>query len=874
MFPIGIVTFLYSDIEGSTPLWERVPQDMQAAVAQHHAILRQAVERNQGIIFDTEGDSFKVAFQLAQQALYAAIEAQRSLLAASWPPGTGPLRVRMGLHTGAAAQKDSPGAGLHGGAYTPSHTLNRTARVMSAGHGGQILLSQETANLVERDLPESIALKDMGEHHLKGLARREHLYQVVTPDLPSDFPPLVTLITHPHNLPLQLTSFIGREIDLASVCEQLRQPSVRLLTLTGVGGTGKTRLAMRIGQKLLEDYPDGVFFVNLAPVHEPALVISAIAQAFSLHEIPSRTLIEVLKEFLAKKVMLLILDNFEQVLEAGPEVLNLLVAAPSIKLLVTSRTLLRLTGEVDYPLQPLQSPSSPVLEALVENEAMLLFVERARAVSPDFHLTPTNAPTVAEICRRLDGLPLAIELAAPRLRLLSPAQMLKQLQHSLDLLVGGSRDAPARHQTMRAAIEWSYSLLSEVEKRLFHRLGVFGGGCTLSAATAVCEAVDADFPDRKIDVLGGIEALLDQNLLRRSEQDGDTRFWMYETIREYALEQLESCTENQAVHQAYARYFIREEIMDNYYLKELEIDNLRSVLRWSIDSGDVAPGLILGSDFHLWMSHGAAEARGWLKELLASPAAQTVKERIDCLYGAGALAYFNGDLEESIRLYKEYEDLTQCSPDREWYRDFFLYAHAMLVAAQGYYDRAILELQEFVQAMKKRGENSLVQASLGCWACYELETGNSLKARELLLSSLEIPVEDSFGKRDLHERNMELGWCDLEENKLNDAAQRFRDEINWAGESGYRLIYHPCMRGLAAAAFKGRDFERAARLYGANEQVCILLGYTTMLPGLEALHRRYITRLREQIDPQAFERAWQEGRNMSLEEALAYALET
>jgi predicted ATPase/class 3 adenylate cyclase len=873
MLPTGTVTFLYSDIEGSTPLWERVPQDMQVAIAQHHAILRQVVERKHGVIFDTEGDSFKIAFQLPQQALYAAIECQRSLRAANWPSGTGPLQVRMGLHTGTASTKDAPGAGLHGGAYTPSHTLNRTARVMAAGHGGQILLSQETANLVERELPESIALKDMGEHFLKGLARREHIYQVITPDLPVDFPPLATLISHPHNLPLQLTSFIGRESNLAGVCERLRDPEVRLLTLTGVGGTGKTRLAICAGQEMLEDYPDGVFFVNLAPVREPALVISAIAQIFSLHEIPSRPLTEVLKDFLAKKAILLILDNFEQVLEAGPDLLELLVSAPQIKMLVTSRALLRLSGEVDYPLQPLNLPASLSMDALVENEAILLFVERARAVSPDFHLTAENAPSVAKICRRLDGLPLAIELAAPRLRLLSPPQMLQQLQHSLDLLVGGKRDLPARHQTMRAAIAWSYSLLNKKEKSLFCRLGVFAGGCTLAAATAVCETVDLNDPDGTIDVLGGIESLLDQNLLRRSDRGGERRFWMYETIREYAQEQLERSTESWAVHQAFARIFTRDDCLGDHHQMTLEIDNLRAVQRWSIDSGDADPGLIIGGEFLFWIAH-ASEARRWLQELLATPAAQTAAERPGGLYGAASLAYFNGDLAESIKLFREYEDLIQQSPNRDWLVDYAHYERGFIEAAQGYYDRAILEMQEMVRAMEKAGDNNLKQAGLGGWAGCELVKGNISKARELLQSATKLKLEGNFGRTEIHERRMDLGWCDLAEDKLSDAERRFKEELIWAKESGYRTLYNPCMRGLAAVALKRKQLERSARLYGATEQVCILLGHTTGSPWWETMHQRYFTSLREQIDLQAFERAWHEGRNMSLDEALAYALET
>jgi tetratricopeptide (TPR) repeat protein len=372
--------------------------------------------------------------------------------------------------------------------------------------------------------------------------------------------------------------------------------------------------------------------------------------------------------------------------------------------------------------------------------------------------------------------------------------------------------------------------------------------------------------------MGGIESLLDQSMLRRSEKDGESRFWMYETIREFAQEQLDRSRENQSVYQAFSRYFTREEFLQDYNQMELEIDNLRAVLRWSIDSGNAGPGLLLGGDFLFWMTH-ATEARSWLRELLNSPGAQEVKERFDGVYGAMGLAYFNGDQAETIEFFKECEDLVERDHDNQDLQDFFLYAHGIIAAMQGRYDQAIMINQEFVQIWKKRGGKFLIQAGLSAWASIELVVGNVAKARELLQAASEIPYENNMGRCNQFERETEIGLCDLDENKFDAASQRFKEGILRAQESGYRLMYNFCLRGLAATACKRNQLEQSARLYGATEKVSILLGHTTLLPGWETLHQRYLAFLREQIDPQVFEHAFQEGRSMSLDEALAYALE-
>src|SRR5215211_897991 len=408
--PTGTVTFLFTDIEGSTKMWERHPQAMQGALARHDELLRRAIEEHGGYVFKTVGDAFCCVFPTAPDALEAALEAQHRLLSFEWVQ-TGSLKVRMALHTGAAEERD-------GDYFGPP--LNRVARLLSAAHGGQVLLSLATQELVRDQLPPDAELSDLGERRLKDLFRPERVFQLVAHGVPSEFPALRTLEGHPNNLPLQPTPLVGREREVEEVAERLRGEEVRLLTLTGPGGTGKTRLALQAGADLLEGADDGVFFVSLATITEPELVPSAIAGSLGLKESAEESLMETLESYLQQKRLLLILDNFEQVLEGATLVGALLGSCPNLKVLATSRIPLGLYGEQEYPVPPLALPDPEVLPPLVvltQYEAVRLFVERAKAVKPDFEVTNESAPAVAEICIRLDGLPLAIELAAARTKL-------------------------------------------------------------------------------------------------------------------------------------------------------------------------------------------------------------------------------------------------------------------------------------------------------------------------------------------------------------------------------------------------------------------------------------------------------------------------
>jgi predicted ATPase/class 3 adenylate cyclase len=541
--PGGTVTFLFSDIEGSTELLYRLGHEFTSVLAEHHRILREAVAHAGGQVVRTEGDSFFVAFPRATGAVAAAVEAQRALAQYPWPEGAA-VRVRMGLHTGEpeVALDDYVGIAIH-----------RAARIAHVGHGGQVLLSETTTALVQDDLPSGVSLLDLGCHLLKDIRRPERICQLAIEGLPSEFPPLKTLGTLPpkggrvgtvtppigapgqsgvvHNLPAQLSRFVGRERAIAETAALLS--TARLVTLVGPGGIGKTRLALQVAAHVLTSFIDGVWLVELAPLTNPDLMLQSVASTLGLREIPGVPLLRLITDYLRGKQVLLLLDNCEHLVEACARLADqLLHSSPHLHIMATSREALGVAGEVVYGVPPLTMPEAQgySLERLSQYEGIELFVDRALVAEASFLFTEENAPAIAHICRHLDGIPLAIELAASRIRLFTPEQIAERLDHRFRLLTGGGRTATRRQQTLRALIDWSYDLLSDLEQAMFRRLSVFVGGWSFEAAEAVC----SDF-----DVLDLLAALVNKSLVVVEHRGNENRYGFLETMRQYAREKLD-----------------------------------------------------------------------------------------------------------------------------------------------------------------------------------------------------------------------------------------------------------------------------------------------------------------------------------------------
>jgi len=914
LHPTGTVTFLFTDIEGSTKLARNFPDAWPVIQAKHNAFLQAAITTHQGYVFRSIGDELDAAFETALDALVAALTAQRALYTENWG-GKGPVRVRMGLHTGPA----TPYADEYEGYLTLSHTK----RLMSTACGGQILLSESSEALLRDSLPEGITLKDLGEHRLKDFERSEHIFQVVTQDLPAEFPGLKSPDVSPNNLPVQLTSFIGRSKEKDELKQMLSKE--RLLTLTGPSGSGKTRLALQVATEMIQHFKDGVFLVALAPITEPGLVASTIAQSLGTVESSGRSIMDSLKGHLQNKSLLLLLDNFEQVISAAPLVAELLVACSEIKILITSREGLRIRGESEYPVLPLALPNLkqlPPLESLSQYAAVELFIQRAEAAKPGFRITHETAPAVAEICYRLDGLPLAIELAAARVRLLPPRAMLTRLEHRLEFLTGGGRDLPARQQTLRNAIAWSYDLLDDNEQKLFRRLSVFVGGYTVDAVEVVAE----DNPSRG-SVLDRLESLLDKSLLQEVEAtNSELRFMMLETLREFGLEQLEASGERATIQQRHASYFLSiaeqtearlESAGQVEWINEMEQehDNLRAALEWSKTAEGTADiCLRLASALGLFW-----EARGYYTEgrellaaiLLTEPARGRTAARARILTRAAELAYRQSDysatmsfageslaifrevgdrqgiasalvklgnaatemgdyatasgyLEEALKTWRELEDKHGIART--------LISSGWVALRSGKYGLAKARLIEALALSRDLGDTRNIAFELSGLGEVALRQHHYLRATQLVEESLELRKQLG-NKWGVGVSLGILGWIAMREEKWDHAIARLGESLEVRREIGDQSGSAWCLERLAAVAMARGQTEKAARLFGAGAALRASIK-SVIDPADQPAYNSKILSLRRELGKERFTRLWDEGHALELEQAVAYAQES
>jgi len=686
----GTLTLLFTDIEGSTRLLQQLGDAYATVLKECRSLMREAFRQSRGFEVDTQGDAFFVVFERASDAVSAAIHVQQALFATQWPEGAD-VRVRIGIHTGEPLPTEEGYIGLD---------VHRAARIMSAAHGGQVLLSQMTRDSVASELPERVSLRNLGAYRLKDITGVHQLYQLVIPALPADFPPLATLSSQHllRNVPTPSTSFVGREEDITLICTQLQRADIRLLTLLGPGGVGKTRLALQVASQLSSQFVDGMCFVPLDQVSSAESVVSALAQALNLTEEKDLSLFDQVKATLRTQSLLLILDNFEQVMVARRVIADLLASCSKLKILVTSRVLLHMQAEHVFEVSPLSLPERrqqgqqgqqgqlPDPMTLSRYTAIALFVQRAQAVQPNFQLTTTNATVVVDICRRLDGIPLAIELAAARVRHFQPVALLTRLEKGLTVLQGRAEDVPARQQTLRGAIAWSYDLLSSTQQRVFRRLSVCVNGATMEAAEQICADISdtSDTTDTMDeDIAEILVALVDQSMLQRHEVNKDeVRFWQLQTLREYGLACLVEAGELEATRASHAAYYLSwlegvaprlagAEQADWLDRLDQEYENVKSALDWLLEhaSGAVERSVqalrlciaLLGFwELRCYFNEGLA----YLKRALSESQGIAPSERAQALHGAAFLALMQEDNAQAEVFLRESQLLFRESGDR------------------------------------------------------------------------------------------------------------------------------------------------------------------------------------------------------------------
>ncbi len=912
----GAVTFLFTDVEGSTQLWEQHPEAMRSALARHDALLRNIIETLGGRVIKTTGDGLHAVFTHPSQSVSAALSCQEALFHESWSGLPGPIRVRMGLHTGEAELRD--------GDYYGS-VVNRAAGLMSIAAGGQTLLSAATCELAREQLPEAALIRDLGEHRLKDLTRPEHIFQLSSPGLPSDFPALRSLDALPNNLPLQLTSFIGREGEMAEAKRLLA--ATRLLTLTGPGGTGKTRLSLQVAAEGSDDYPAGVWLLELAPLSDPALVPQTAASVLGVRQQPGRPLVEALIDYLRAKSLLLILDNCEHLVDACAQLATtLLSACPKLRILVSSREALGVAGETILRVPSLSLPdlhaSTP--QALNPSEAVRLFVERAQAAQPGFALTEANLGAVVQICRRLDGIPLALELAAARLKLFSAEQIAARLDDRFRLLTGGSRTALPRQQTLRALIDWSYDLLDEAERKALNRLSVFAGGWTFEAAEAVAGPETLELMSRLVD-----KSLV---VVEDAAQAGEKRYRLLETIRQYGGDKLLESGESQAARDLHLAAYLSlvleaepkldsPELVRRLDRLEPELDNFRQAMEWALERSPEAALQISAGLLAYWQVRGnISEGQRWLSESQARVEAlapvegeakrQRLAYRAKGLWVAGTLAFENGELnaarlslEESLPLARQSgekrtlskalgmlgftdvwlgdaaaaeavieEDLRLAQTTHNSQDIVMIKAVQANQAALIQHDFAAAKAytQDVFRLLHENPGNPWTAAvyimGLGTMAAFRGDYSEALrnfKEGEALFRS--------FGDRHMvNAMQSERAHIERRLGNLAQAAALYSQTLLSWQEIGNRAALAHELECLAFIAAAQSQFERAACLLGAAEAL-----RESVNSPMRAVERdeyeQNVSALRAQLEPEQFAAAWAEGRALTMEQAVAYA---
>ena len=872
--PIGTVTFLFTDIEGSTRLVLTLGDSYAGLLKAHNRLLRKAIARHRGTEISTEGDAFFAAFPSALDAVAAAAEAQQALAATPWPDETW-VRVRMGLHSG---------EGRLGGDSYVGVDVHRAARIAAVAHGGQVLLSDATRGLVAGGLPAGLGIRDLGEHRLKDLPLSERIWQLEIDGLEREFPTLRSLDARPGNLPMPETSLVGRENELTAIVELLRQR--RLVTLTGPAGTGKTRLALAVAQRLLGDFADGAFFVALQDARDRAAVASAIASALGVREKTDRNLEQGAKWHLRERELLLVLDNFEQVVSAAaPLVAELLSGSPRLRITVTSRAVLHLSGEQEFSVPPLSVPDLqhlPEAGTLSQYDAVALFVDRARAIKPEFETTHENGPAVAEISSLLDGLPLAIELAAARVKVLGADAIVDRLRRHLPVLASGPRDRPARQRTLQGAIGWSYELLDPPEQRLFVRLAAFAGGWTLESADEVCNP-EAELG---IETLDGLASLVDNSLIYPSPVvEGESRFEMLQVIREFARDMLDQEREAGEIGQRHARRMLavaeaaqpelrRSELRRWQHRLRREEENLRSALRRAVGGGDVEIGLrTAGAVWDFW--HYWAELRegvAWLESLLALPAATAPSSaRAKGLTGLAGLLYWQGNADRALTIYEEALAIYRELDDERQIAQALLNS-AWASAARYDFAPGQARANEALEIYRRVGDDDNA-VLVNAWLLFQAMTLGPAGDAKAALAAASQGVEVS---RKLGRAHDVAEWVTAESLiylMVGDHARAIRAAREalaaWyeLGNLGRLPLWFKLLAILELAAGHPR---RAVRLGAAADR------YTEEIGGDRAdVYGRLgdpVEEARPFLEPTEHARGVAEGRGMGLEERIAYAL--